>query len=271
MTKIPFAQIDAFASKAFEGNQACVMPLDKFLPDATLQAIAAENNVAETAFIVADGEARWQLRWFTPAVEVDLCGHATLATGHVLFEHLGFSGECVRFLSRSGELAITREGDRLVLDFPSAPLSRVDPASEIETQLFGALGARPDEVYRVPEGVLDGSLAVFANEEDVRCLTPDFAALKRIGAGLAIVTAPGENVDFVSRFFAPGVGIDEDPVTGAAHCALAPYWAERLNRNELHARQISARGGDVHCVVKGERVLLGGRAVTYLQGTIEID
>jgi PhzF family phenazine biosynthesis protein len=271
--KRPLYQVDAFASARFRGNPAAVVPLERWPNDALLQAIAEENRLSETAFFVPvreDGppDVDYHLRWFTPVVEVDLCGHATLATGHVLFRHLGFPRDRVTFRSRGGRLSVARAGDRLELDFPAVSCSPAEP----DPALDGALGARPDELYRVPEGVLDGFLAVFPRERDVRELAPDFGRLRGIGAGVAIATAPGEaEVDFVSRVFAPGVGIDEDPVTGAAHCALAPYWSARLGRAELHARQVSARGGDVHCAVGGDRVRLGGTAVTYLEGTIEID
>ena len=271
--RLPIYQVDAFTKERFRGNPAAVVPLDSWLPDELLSAIAAENNLSETAFFVpaaasddATGEADYHLRWFTPTVEVNLCGHATLATACVLFDHLGFEADEIAFWSRSGPLAVRRAGSSLELDFPAAPRVAVDP----DATLAAAMGATPVELFRVPEGVLDGFLAVFEDEEAVERLAPDFGALRPIGAGVAIATAPGREVDFVSRFFAPGVGIDEDPVTGAAHCALAPYWAERLGRAELEARQISARGGEVHCTVEGDRVRLRGDAVTYLEGTIEV-
>lgn len=248
-------QVDAFASRVFEGNPAAVCPLPAWLDDALMQAIAEENNLAETAFFVADGEA-FQLRWFTPKREVDLCGHATLATAHALYTHLGFSRPEAVFHTRSGVLTVARQGDVLVMDFPAIPAQPcLAPAA-----LVDGLGCPPLEVL-----VADDYLVVVEDPEQVRQLAPEMAALSRLDRRGVCVTAPGsEGVDFVSRFFAPKYGIPEDPVTGSAHCMLTPYWAARLGKTRLQARQLSARGGDVLCELRGERVLLSGRAVTYM-------
>lgn len=258
---IPIYQVDAFAAQVFAGNPAAVMPLDAWLADHTLQAIAAENNLAETAFLVARNEG-YELRWFTPAVEVDLCGHATLASAHVLFEHLGFSGDSVSFHTRSGELIVRRSGGGLTLDFPSLKLESVP----VNDQVSQALGATASEAYFVSGAWKQ--LLVFENEAQVAALEPDFPALKIATDRCVIATAPGESHDFVSRFFGPQVGIDEDPVTGSAHCALVPYWAQRLGKTGLQARQISSRGGDVDCLLQGDRVFMTGGAVTFLAGEV---
>lgn len=252
-------QVDAFAERVFEGNPAAVVPLERWPKDALLQAIATENNLSETAFFVAEAEG-FRLRWFTPNAEVDLCGHATLATAHVLFEHLGHAGDRVDFHSRSGPLSVRREGARLCMDFPAAGAERVaTPAALID----GFRGRRPLEVLAGPD-----YLALFESERDVRELVTDPAALAQLDRRGVIASAPGENVDFVSRCFFPKLGVEEDPVTGSAHCQMAPYWARRLGRNELTAHQISARGGRLDCRVRGDRVELLGTAVTYLTGSI---
>ena len=260
--RIPLYQVDAFTDRAFAGNPAAVCLLEGWPEESLLQAIAAENNLSETAFLVPEG-AHWRLRWFTPKVEVDLCGHATLASAHVLFEKLGTGAETVEFETRSGRLTVRRSGLVLSMDFPANPPTPA-PAPP---GLAEALGA-------APESFLSGGrvcLAVFGEEGRVRALRPDF---RRLGAVtdymLFAATAPGEEVDFASRCFAPGVGIDEDPVTGSAHCALAPYWAERLGKQALTARQISARGGRLDCRMQGERVVISGRAALYLSGTVEL-
>ncbi|MGD2131129.1 MAG: PhzF family phenazine biosynthesis protein [Lysobacterales bacterium] len=256
-------QVDAFASRVFEGNPAAVCPLEHWLPDETLQAIAAENNLSETAFFVAKkGQAPFfELRWFTPAAEVNLCGHATLASAHVLYEILSYGEPEIRFATRSGELRVRREGDRLAMDFPARPPATCEPPPG----LASALGAEPSECL-----ASDDYLFVFPRQADVLDLRPDFGKIAALGLRGAIVTAPGESHDFVSRFFAPNVGVPEDPVTGSAHCVLAPYWAARLGKTRLQARQVSKRGGDVLCEVRGERVLLAGHAVTFMTGNIEI-
>ena len=260
--KIPLYQIDAFTDRVFRGNPAAVCPLEDWLDDQTLQAIARENNLSETAFFVERGE-RFDLRWFTPLAEVDLCGHATLASGHVLLNELGIGGEAVHFSSKSGPLSVARENGRLALDFPARVLAPIASS----TALAEALGAVPEAALASPGG---NGMAVFADEATVRALAPDFAALGALDHQGVIATAPGESADFVSRYFAPRVGIPEDPVTGSAHCDLAPYWAARLGKTRLLAHQISARGGVLHCRLAGERVHIAGDTVKYLEGIIEI-
>lgn len=258
--KIPVYQVDAFSNSMFKGNPAAVCPLREWLPDEIMQSIAAENNLAETAFFVNKG-THYDLRWFTPAVEVDLCGHATLASAYVLFNELGESGDRVRFQTRSGELAVTRHGELLALDFPSRPPKAVQPCEG----LISALGGAPVEVLAARD-----YLAVYNSERDVQDLQPDFEALKKIDRFAVIVTAPGKQCDFVSRFFAPAKGVPEDPVTGLAHCTLIPYWAKRLGKAKLQARQISARGGTLVCELNGDRVRISGQAVLFLRGEIEL-
>lgn len=258
--KLPYYEVSAFTTNPFGGNPAGVCPLEHWLPAPVLQGIAANNNLAETAFTVPRG-SDFDLRWFTPTVEMDLCGHATLAAASVLFTERGLAGSEVRFHSRSGVLAVNRSGDLLTLDFPSRPAaSTVSPE-----ELVRGLAATPKEVLKSRD-----YLAVFANEAEVRALKPDFAVLKTLDCLGVIVTAPGADCDFVSRFFAPGAGVDEDPVTGSAHCTLLPYWSRRMGKAKLFARQVSARGGELHCELAGERVRIGGHAVTYLRGNIEI-
>lgn len=256
--EIPAYQVDAFTSSIFGGNPAMVCPLDEWLPDETLQAIAMENNLSETAFFVKAGDG-FHLRWFTPAVEVDLCGHATLASAYVLFEFLEPKREEVTFTTASGELAVTRHRHGLALDFPSRPPRAVDPCPG----LIEALGPRPAEVLAARD-----YLVVYENEDTVRSLEPDMRALLDIDLFAVIVTAPGRRQDFVSRFFAPAKGVDEDPVTGSAHCTLIPYWAARLGKSNLIARQVSLRGGDLFCEHRGDRVTIAGEAALFLKGTI---
>ncbi|MBN47038.1 MULTISPECIES: PhzF family phenazine biosynthesis protein [unclassified Methylophaga] len=256
--KIKQFQVDAFASRAFEGNPAAVCPLEYWLEDELLQSIAEENNLSETAFFVPSAKG-FSLRWFTPTKEVELCGHATLATAHVIFESLGFSESSIAFETLSGDLFVKKHGDCLQMDFPASPLTSCD----ISEALVNALGVRPEEVWADNDYV-----AVFENEATIRNIIPDQALLGSLDLRGVIVTAPGGEVDFVSRFFAPKVGIPEDPVTGAAHCKLAPYWAGRLSKNRLTARQISKRGGNVECEVKNDRVLLSGSAVTFMEAEI---
>lgn len=260
---IPFWHVDAFAGALFGGNPAGVCVLDKWPAAGLLQKIAAENNLPETAFVVCQG-ADCDLRWFTPAVEIDLCGHATLAAAHVLFSRRGWSGPSVRFTTQSGPLVVERRDDLLVMDFPSRPALPCEPS----TVLLRGLGREPIEV----RGARD-YLAVYATEEDVRALSPDMSLLARIDRMGVIATAPAHDpreADFVSRFFAPGVGIPEDPVTGSAHCTLIPYWARRLGKKALRAQQVSARGGELSCEDAGDRVKIGGRAILYLEGNIEV-
>ena len=258
---IPIYQIDAFTARAFAGNPAAVCPLDDWLGDATMQSIAAENNLSETAFIVAT-DAGYDLRWFTPAIEVDLCGHATLAAGYVVLNYLQPDLDNVAFETESGTLTVTREGDQLSMNFPSCapePMAQSDALGE-------ALGRLPSELHRSRD-----ILAVYDDEASVRDLSPDFAKLAALDAGLGVIaTAKGETVDFVSRFFAPKAGIPEDPVTGSAHCTLVPYWSERLGKSKLQARQISARGGELQCEQLGERVKISGYCALFLTGSISL-
>ena len=260
--RLPMYQVDAFTDSLFGGNPAAVCPLDAWLPDATMQAIAAENNLAETAFFVRDG-ADYALRWFTPTVEVDLCGHATLASGHVVFSFLEPKRDRVSFRTvKAGTLTVARSGDMLVMDFPAMPPEPREPPAG----LLAALGGAPREVL----GARD-CLVVYDTAAEVAALEPDLAALGKIDCWAVIVTAPGDNgIDFFSRFFAPAQGVPEDPVTGSAHCTLVPYWAKRLGKMEFEARQLSRRGGTLRCALKDDRVSIGGKAVTYLEGRIEV-
>ncbi|CAA0088438.1 putative isomerase YddE [Halioglobus japonicus] len=260
---LPIYQVDAFADGVFKGNPAAVMPLQAWLDDSLLQAIAMENNLSETAYIVAR-EGGYDLRWFTPQVEVDLCGHATLAAAHVLFEHIGVETDEILFHTRSGELKVRRAGARITLDFPATDLVLVD----VDLAVCNALGAIASEAL-APSSGSGAKLYVYEFQEDIAKLAPDFAALLAAGAGSVIVSAPGDECDVVSRFFGPGVGINEDPVTGSAHCSLVPYWAARLHKEQLQCRQISARGGNLDCELKNGRVFMTGSAVTFMQGTVE--
>jgi len=268
----PFYQIDAFASRPFEGNQACVMPLEGYLPDETLQAIAAENNVAETAFIVRAGEARWELRWFTPAVEVPLCGHATLASAHAIFTHLGFAGERVTFQTRqSGELHVSRKGHSYVMDFPTSPVREIAVMDAMEA----ALGARPLQMWA-------GSFlaCLFASPEEILALKPDHAALAVLGSEDGdwergnigcLAMGGGDGADVTSRFFAPGSGIDEDPATGSWHCMLASVVADRFGETRLKCFQAYAgRGAWVGTDLVGARVNLSGEAVSVIEGQFSL-
>jgi PhzF family phenazine biosynthesis protein len=261
--RLPIYQVDAFTERLFGGNPAAVVPLEEWLSAPTMQAIAAENNLSETAFFVRRGDA-YELRWFTPTVEVDLCGHATLASAHVILRFLEPERRHVSFRTlKAGTLVVSREGDSLVMDFPASPAEPRAPSA----RLAAALGKPPVELL----GHDQRHLAVFATREDVATLRPDYAALLREGFGDVIVTAPGsDGVDFVSRFFGPAYGINEDPVTGSAHCTLAPYWADRLGKTRLEARQISRRGGALSCEYRGGRVLIAGRCALYLEGAITI-
>ncbi len=258
---VPIYQVDAFTGKLFAGNPAAVCPLSEWLPDATLQSIAAENNLAETAFYIRKNGG-FHIRWFTPGVEVDLCGHATLAAAHVIMEIRKEAKQGrVSFESKSGELVVTREADLYALDFPARPPSE----TKFDDNLFEALGAKPKQVL----GARD-YLCIFDTEAEVRAVKPSMEKLAAIDRFATIVTAPGTDCDFVSRFFAPAKGVPEDPVTGSAHCTLIPYWAERLGKTKLFARQISQRGGELWCEHRGARVTIAGRAVKYLEGTIVV-
>ncbi|MCC2545384.1 PhzF family phenazine biosynthesis protein [Hymenobacter sp. BT175] len=262
----PIYQVDAFTDKVFAGNPAAICPLPAWLPAETMQAIAAENNLAETAFFVArEGAAgEYDLRWFTPAVEVELCGHATLASAHVLFNHLGATVDTLTFHSRSGPLHVSRQPDgRLTLDFPARP---PQPLTQHPDGLIDGLRQVPLQILAGPDLV-----ALYGSEAEIRAIHPDMTHLAKVEYRAVIVTAPGSgDVDFVSRFFGPRVGVPEDPVTGSAHTTLVPYWAEKLGKTTLRARQVSARGGDLWCELRGDRVLMSGYAVTYLKGEIDI-
>lgn len=260
--EIPIHHLDAFVTAGvFTGNPAAVCPLAAWLPDAVMQNIATENNLSETAFFVG-GNGQYQIRWMTPATEIDLCGHATLASAHVVFSTLEPGRKEVRFDSKSGPLSVRADGDRLVLDFPSRPPRQL----ALQPEIAGALGRPPVELWASRD-----YLAVFASADEVRALAPDMGRLRRLDLKGLIATAPGSgDVDFVSRWFGPAYGVDEDPVTGSAHCTLVPYWSRRLGKRRLHALQVSARGGDLVCDDLGERVAIGGRVAPYLEGKIRI-
>ena len=259
---IPIYQADAFTDRLFGGNPAAICPLTEWLPDDIMQKIAAENNLAETAYFVKQDDG-YGLRWFTPELEVDLCGHATLASAHILYSELGYVGSSISFYTqKAGKLVVSKNGDKYTLDFPSRP---PQPA-EAPAELIEALGGiKPVEVLKSRD-----YMVVYASEDDVRNMEPDFNLLAKVDTLGVIVTAKSHEVDFVSRFFAPLVGINEDPVTGSAHCNLIPYWAHKLNKNDLHAYQVSARKGELWCQNNGDRVLMSGKAVTYLKGEIYV-
>lgn len=260
--RIPIYQVDAFASELFSGNPAAVCILDEWLDDARLQGVAAENNLSETAFLLKCDE-EFQIRWFTPITEVALCGHATLASASVIFNCLEWPENIVCFQSlRSGALSVTRNGELLEMDFPARPPSE----QSVPKRLAEALSHTPVEVL----GTAEDLLVVLEDERAVRELRPDFSLLMQIERRGTIVSAPGDRYDFVSRFFAPHVGIQEDPVTGSAHCVLIPYWAKRLGKRRLQARQVSERGGELFCEDRDDRVTIAGKAVLYLQGIITI-
>lgn len=260
---IPIFQADAFTDQLFGGNPAAVCPLEEWLPDAVMQQIALENNLAETAFFVKS-DTGYFLRWFTPELEIDLCGHATLASAHIIFTQLGYTEDVIYFETlKAGVLKVSRDGDKYTLDFPSRPPL---PAGMPEG-LFEALGSDkiPVEVLRSRDYFL-----VYDEEADILAMAPDFAALAKIDTLGVIVTSKSEQYDFVSRFFAPAASVPEDPVTGSAHCNLIPYWAQKLGKNKMHACQVSARRGELWCELNGDRVLMTGHAVTYLKGEIFI-
>jgi PhzF family phenazine biosynthesis protein len=257
---LDYYQVDAFADRVFTGNPAAVIPLKRWQPLNVLLSLAMENGQPETAFFVPRGEG-FHLRWFTPKVEMDLCGHATLAAAHVLWNHLSHAGDPIHFETLSGPLTVSRESGRLMLDFPSRP----PEATEAPAALLEALGTKPFQVWKSRDYLL-----VYRREEELRALAPDFAKLATLDCLGVIATAPGKSVDFVSRFFAPKAGINEDSVTGSAHCTLTPYWAKRLGKPRLRAEQLSARGGRLWCEVVGDRVKIAGHAVTYMKGQIEV-
>ncbi len=258
---LPLFHLNAFTNQPFAGNPAAVCPLTGWLDDALLQRVASENNLSETAFLAPRGED-YELRWFTPKCEVKLCGHATLASGYVVLQILAAKRDSVRFETReSGVLTVSRAGDRLAMDFPALePWARENPPAELSE----GLGKVPAEVVQIE----DNFFAVFETEEEVRGLHPDFRVLEKLHPAGVAVTAPGGDCDFVSRYFVPSYGIPEDPVTGSTHCSLAPYWAKRLGKKGLHARQVSERGGELWCKVKGDRVMLTGNVVLTLQGEL---
>lgn len=259
MTEIKIFQVDAFAVKLFTGNPAAVCPLEYWLDDSMMQNIAMENNLAETAFYVNEN-GNYHIRWFTPSVEVDLCGHATLASAHVLFHHQSFSGNQIAFQSRSGPLTVKKSGERLTLNFPVDTLIPGTKLPEFEA----ALGIMPIEVF---QGKTD-YLLVFENEDQIKSMQPDMRLISKLKARGVIVTAKGDTVDFVSRFFAPQSGVDEDPVTGSAHTTLTPYWSKVLNKTELSAVQLSRRGGRLNCKMDGARAEISGKAQTFMVGSI---
>lgn len=262
MSKIKLYQVDAFADKVFAGNPAAVCILENRLDEATMQSIACENNLSETAFVIKD-EDNYEIRWFTPEVEVDLCGHATLASAYVLFNHYNIDSNLIEFKTKSsGLLQVEKNGDELTLNFPSDSCESV----AIPQALISAFNISPSETFK---GKTD-YLLVYANQKEIEDLKPDFRSIRAGGVRGVIVTAPGNKTDFVSRFFGPGVGIDEDPVTGSAHTTLTPYWSSKLNKTILTARQISKRGGDLKCEQLGDRVKITGKAVIYMIGEIDI-
>jgi len=264
--KLKIYQVDAFTSHLFSGNPAAVIPLEKWLDEGLMQNIAMENNLAETSFFVPRGkelpagQAGFDLRWFTPAFEIDLCGHATLASGFILYNYLGYNKPAITFNTRSGPLFIRRENDILLMDFPSWKPERV---TEYPPELLPSLG-NPEimGVYRNRDWLVE-----LNNEETLRKIQPDFTMMKKFN-GMVIVTAPGKTVDFVSRFFAPSAGIDEDPVTGSAHSQLIPFWSYKLGKEKMVARQLSKRGGEIQCEQKGNRVMMGGQCVFYMHGEV---
>jgi len=259
--KIPIYQVDAFTDRLFGGNPAAVCPLESWIPADVMQAVAAENNLSETAFFVRKGGV-FEIRWFTPKVEIALAGHPTLASAHVIFEHLGYTAPRIAFLSESGNLGVVKENGVLWMDFPAFDAA---PAGDAVEQVIRGLRAIPREILKGRD-----YLVVFDEEEDILALRPDFGELEKLDCLGVISTAPGTSGDFVSRFFAPRAGILEDPVTGSAHTLLIPFWAKRLGKNEMRAFQVSERRGEIFCEYRGARVRIGGRAVTYLTGSIEV-
>ncbi len=261
--KLDIFQVDAFTKTAFGGNPAAVVPLDAWLPDERMQSIAAENNLAETAFFVKSGDA-FELRWFTPAVEVALCGHATLASGYVIFNELGFSGEKIVFKTRErGDLNVKRDVDRFVLDFPAYPMTEIQPI-----QMLVEAEVPPIRYWESQGNML---FLLLEDQKAVTDLQPDMHRVLELPYEAMIIMAPGDDCDFASRVFAPRLGISEDPVTGAVHCSLIPHWAGVLGKTKLFARQVSKRGGELFCESAGDRVKIGGNAVLYLKGEIYVE
>lgn len=258
----PIYIVDAFTSKLFSGNPAAVCPLEKWLDEKLMKKIAMENNLSETAFFVKEGN-KYHIRWFTPTVEVPLCGHATLASSFVIFNFIEKESKEIKFNSLSGELIITKENDLISLNFPANKPEKV----EVTKEVIAALKAEPEELY-----FNKSYLAVFKTEEQIKNIKPDFREFEKVHSDGIIITAPGDNSDFVSRYFVPSAGIDEDPVTGFAHTLLTPFWSDRLNKKELHAFQVSRRGGELFLEnLPGERVKISGKAVIYSQGSIFLD
>jgi len=259
--KIPVYHIDAFTGSVFSGNPAAVCPLESWLDDATLMLIAGENSLPVTAFFVEAGD-HYELRWFTPTVELPLCGHGTVAAGAVLFDCMKVAGEAITFTTKGGPVQVVKEDSRIRLDFPAYEAAPCSPSPEA---LVRALGGAPREVLKAKY-----YLVVYESEAEIRGLAPDFAMLKEVDSPGVIVTAPGESSDFVSRFFAPKIGIDEDAATGSAHCTLVPYWSRRLGKSKLHALQLSQRGGELWCEALGDKVRIAGRAVRYAEGVLHV-
>lgn len=259
--EIQLYQIDAFTSELFRGNPAAVCPLPEWLPEEILQNIAAENNLSETAFFVENGK-NYQIRWFTPKGEVDLCGHATLATGFVLYNCLGFTDSSIKFSSKSGPLTVSRNKDLLIMDFPAQP----PVACELPVAIRAAFSQEIIECLKAED-----FLVVLPDEDDVRMAEPDFQQLQRLPLRGVIITAPSKEFDFVARFFAPKFGIPEDPVTGSAYTQLTPYWAAKTGMHKFKSRQLSARGGEVNCELTGDRVIISGKAVKYSAGKITLN
>ena len=259
--KIPIYQVDAFTSKVFKGNPAAVCPLEEWIPEKTMQEIAKENNLSETAFFISNDE-KFDIRWFTPVSELDLAGHPTLATAHVIIEELNLKFDEIVFKTKIGDtLSVTKKNNLFLMDFPSRPPEIYDNIELVSE----ALRKKPLALFRHRD-----ALAIFANEEDIKSINPNMEKLSKLDCPAVIVSAPGDNVDFVSRNFAPKLGIPEDPVTGSAHCELIPYWSKILKKKELLANQISNRGGKLYCTHNNDRVTIGGEAVTFLRGEIEI-
>ncbi|MBL4762555.1 MAG: PhzF family phenazine biosynthesis protein [Gammaproteobacteria bacterium] len=258
--KLPIYQVDAFAEKIFKGNPAAVCPLESWLPDEVMQLIAQENNLSETAFIVATVDG-YHIRWFTPVAEVDLCGHATLAAAYVLFTSLGIKEKTIKFSSKSGELKVTKNGSFITMNFPSQPPKKCETPSAI----IQAFDIQPLECLQAEDYVV-----VYRTEEEVSAVKPNFNLLNNLNLRGVIITAESKQYDFVARYFAPKYGINEDPVTGSAYTQLVPYWSNRLSKKELHAKQLSSRGGELFCELLGNRVNIAGRAVKYMEGIIEI-
>ena len=257
-------QVDAFTKEPFHGNPAAVVPLDAWLPDETMLAIAAENNLAETAFFVP-AEGNYALRWFTPKVEMNLCGHATLASAYVIFNELKLEKESIEFYSeRSGRLGVTRDGDKFVLDFPAYGVEEIELSDEVSD----AIGVVPGKAWETQGNMI---MLRLASETQVIELEPNISAIAELPYDEVIVTAKGDTCDFASRMFAPRIGIPEDPVTGAIHCSLIPFWAEELGKNELFAKQVSPRGGELFCELAGDRVKIAGHAALYMKGDIFVE